>query len=326
MNAVVRKHRVHAIIAIAGLVGSMVWNPGPAQGAVASVTRVTTAETSDEIQISVVASAPVQYQLRHIRPDWIVMDVSPVTLGALPGMVPSAPQIVRNIRVNQYERDVVRVVIELAKPMAFRVAPSDGRKVLFVSIPTGTSAPAAPAAAPQARLRAPQSRWGTPVPAAGAAQPRAGLGKHVSIMPGVSSGRVRLRMRIQDAEAVLGPPVSKEVFPDGSVTYRWFGPPKNSGLGIRTTPDGLVTRIWALNDAQYAVIDRIRAGTTEAVVRKTLGTPSDVAPDPQHGMKILIYRSLGVWVAIQLDRRLAFYNGAFEIGVMQPTITSHAGN
>jgi hypothetical protein len=139
-----------------------------------------------------------------------------------------------------------------------------------------------------------------------------------AIVPGQNIGPVRLGTDIRDVVGVLGPQTSTGTLPDGSIVYRWFAPPKNIGLAVRTTNTGKVKRIWVLNHKSYMTEERLHAGSTEEEVRAALGKPSRVTTDSRGAIKTLSYDSLGVWFRIQLNARYGFYRRVFEVGVMQP--------
>ncbi len=142
--------------------------------------------------------------------------------------------------------------------------------------------------------------------------------KSLGIVPGQSMGPVRLSTDVRDVAAVLGPQLRIDEFPDGSIVYLWFAPPKSAGLGVRTTETGKVYMIWVQNDGRYITKERLHAGSTEAEVRAALGKPSKVTMNSRLAVKTLWYDSLGVWFSIPLDARNTFYNTVYAIGVMQP--------
>ncbi len=328
---------------------------GPAQAAPAVVTRVAAVETSQNVELSVVASAPIRYELRAVQPNWIVIDVSPATLAIPAGVVPFAGHMVTKIRVGQFQSTVVRVVVEMARPAPFRVTPSTDGTALLVGIgpgapltstagPGSTDVAASKAIPPQpatipfkSTAAAPQgSQQPTAQPTATqpqAAPPQAShppvpqsqappAERFQSVVPGKAVGPVRLGMRVQDIVPILGQPLRKQTLPDGNMVYQWFAPPSNSGLGVRVTPGGVVFRAWVVNDPQYAIQDRVHVGTTEAGVRAALGNPSQVVDDAQQGLRTLTYPSLGLWIIIQTDPRYAFYGQVFEIGVTAASLAA----
>lgn len=286
----------------------------------ALVTRITAAQTVTNVQISVVASAPVEYQFLNVQPNWIVLQIAPADLQIHAGTLPYAGGVVKKIRVGQFAPQVVRIVVEMVRPTPFRVIPAHDELALLVGVPGETQI------APNAGRTLPNSAsarggQGVLVPSATSTTPsrlpQAPLQRLHAVLPGEGIGVVRLGMGIQDALAALGPAKSTQALPDGA-RYEWFAPPANRGIGVRATPSGVVYRVWALNDDQYAIADRVHIGSTESDARAVLGAPAQALVDTSSGTKTLTYPSLGLWVTIQTDQRYAFYGRIFEIGVSKP--------
>jgi len=285
------------------------------------VTRITAAQTVTDVQVSVVASAPVEYQLLKVQPNWIVLQIAPAKLQIHAGTLPFAGDVVKKIRVSQFAPQVVRIVVEMARPTPFRVIPSHDELALLVGVPEETQiSPNAGRTLPNAST----ARAGQGTVASSAAgessnrQPQAPAQRLHAVLPGEGIGPALLGMRIQDALAALGPAKHTQVLPDGNTLYEWFAPPRNSGLGVRATAAGIVYRVWTLNDDRYAIGDGVHVGSTEAFARAALGAPSQVVADTSRGIKTLSYPSLGLWVTIQTDQRYAYYGKVFEIGVTKP--------
>ena len=136
------------------------------------------------------------------------------------------------------------------------------------------------------------------------------------IVPAQSLGPVGLGMSIRGETARLGASKGTADLGDGTVMYRWFEPPSNSGIGVRTAQNGMVLRVWVLNDERYRTKEGLHVGSTEAEVRAALGNPTAIDINVQGKTRTLIYDSLGVWFSIQLDRQYRFYDAVFDIGVM----------
>ncbi len=100
------------------------------------------------------------------------------------------------------------------------------------------------------------------------------------------------------------------------MTYRWFEPPSNSGIGVRTAQNGTVLRVWVLNDERYRTKEGLHIGSTEAEVRAALGDPTVIDINVRLKTRTLVYEALGLWFTIQLDRQYKFYNAVFDIGIM----------
>ncbi len=270
--------------------------PSHAAGAVATVTGVTLGEAPDEIRVIIMTTGPVRYQLRPVRPEWVVVDILGAELAPPPLPIPSGREGLRRIRVGQYEHDVVRVVIELAQPMRFVLTISGDPSAIVVTLSNDT-----------------QSEHAQPRVAAGQAE-----SESQRVVPGKRIGLVRLGMSMQDVVAVLGLSTTTESLPDGSVDHHWLTPPGTSDLGVRATK-GVASRIWIRSASGYAITERLHIGSTEDDVRGVLGAPSWVLTvESQAKMKMLIYDSTGVWLSIQLDERKPLYNTVFEIGIMPP--------
>ncbi|HLJ59287.1 MAG TPA: AMIN domain-containing protein [bacterium] len=322
MNATSRDPHHTGIIAVA--IACAVAMSGATQVGAATpalVTRITAAQTATNVQISVVASAPVEYQFLNVQPNWIVFQVTPAELQIRPGTLPYTGGVVKKIRVGQFAPQVVRVVVEMARPTPFRVIPAHDELALLVGVPgetqgspsTGRTLPNAASASGSQGVLIPSAATATPTRAPQVPP----LERLHAVLPGEGIGPVRLGMRIQDVLAAVGPAKSTQALPDGT-RYEWFAPPANSGIGVRATPSGVVYRVWVLNDDQYAIADRVRIGTTETDARAVLGTPSEVLVDASSGTKTLTYPSLGLWLTIQMDQRYTFYGRIFEFGVTKP--------
>ena len=274
----------------------------PSVAALSKVTAITFRETRDEIQAAILTTGPVRYQLRNVRPNWVVIDILSAELGSNPLPVPGARELVQRIRVAQHDPEVVRVVVELAQPANFHLTTSLDPAAIIVGIPR-SSGPASPKSGPAL------SAGMTP-----ATQKATRL-----IVTGRSIGPVRLGMTVEDVVKVLGPSTTTERVPNGDTDYRWSKSAGSAGFGVRASSIGIVNRIWILNDESYVLGPRLHVGSTEADARAILGHPSWVVTiDSQTKRKTLMYESRGVWVNIQLDPRAPFYNRIFEIDIMHP--------
>ena len=268
--------------------------PGQGAAALAKVTGVTSDETPDGIRVIITTTGSVRYQLRRVRPEWVVVDILGAELAPPPLPVPDARGDLRKIRVGQFEQDVVRIVIALAQPMRFDLITSPDSLAVIVTLSND-----------------PQSEHAHPSVAAGQAEIDS-----QRIVPGKRIGLVSLGMSMQDVVAVLGLSATAESLPDGSVDHHWVTLPGTSDLGVRVTK-GIASRVWVRGASAYAMSDRLHIGSTEDDVRSVLGAPSWVLTvESVAKMKMLIYDSLGVWLSIQLDERRPLYNAVFEIGIM----------
>ena len=138
------------------------------------------------------------------------------------------------------------------------------------------------------------------------------------IVPGQSIGPVRLGTPLRADLVRLGPAKGTAKLDDGTTMYRWYEPPSNIGIGVRTNQNGMVLWVWVLNDARYSTKEGLHVGSSEAEIKAALGVPTRVEDGSQAKTRTLIYDALGLWLNIQLDRQLNFFNTVFDIGVMVP--------
>ena len=121
----------------------------------------------------------------HLPPRAYV-DLRPATMGAALARSPVAvnDSLLRQIRVGQFDRETVRIVVDLAEPAAFRARTSEQPPRLFLSLERGGEERAS-----EAELAAGQH---APATAAPAAEPGPGSGRAVvsSPSPAPSAGRV----------------------------------------------------------------------------------------------------------------------------------------
>lgn len=282
-----------ALILVAG-------GPGQVAAALPKVTGITANEGPDEIRVAIITTGPVRYQLRNIRPDWVVVDLLGAELATPPPSVPEARGVLKKVRVGQYDHTIVRIVVELTQSVRINLTTSHDSTALIVTISSGLQA------------EHPQP-WPETVQA-----------RIEPIVPGQRIGPVRLGMNIQGVTAVLGSSTNTDSLPNGSVNYLWRKPPENSSLGVQATEGGVVSRIWVRGGGRYAINEQLHMGSTEAGIRAALGDPSWVVTvEAQAKMKTLSYEALGVWFGIQLDERESFYNTVVEIGVMPATQAGH---
>ena len=303
------------------------WYPSQVEAARSIVTRIVSNGVADETLVSIEATQPVRYQLRDLRPDWIVIDIPGAELGMPAGQLPSVRGLVKKLRVGQFTSDTVRVVVELIQPVDFHVKTQNNNYTILIRIPLDVDSHHSAfhaqvinqptASQSNERILIPRVQEGqtSPIPRKGTASAQSRI--H-SVVGGQGIGPVKLGMTIKDFSAIIGPSKSTERMNDGTTVYRWFGPPENVGVGIRVTPAGTVYRIWVLNDPGYVTKEGLHVGSTEAEVRAALGGSFKLLMNSQTRIKTLVYDALGLWFGIQLDERYTFYNTVFEIGVKQP--------
>ncbi len=109
--------------------------PAHVRAASAKVTAVTLHEAAGEVQVLVATSGSVRYEQRAVRAEWVVVDLLDAELGIPAGRVPVSGGSVFQIRVGQFAPDVVRVVVEMPRPMHVHLAPSPDGAALIVGIP-----------------------------------------------------------------------------------------------------------------------------------------------------------------------------------------------
>ena len=113
---------------------------GETQTVPAKVDRITSTEAGTELRVIIGASGLVTYQLVRVRPDWIVLDILGAELGMPTGPLQLAKAPLEQVRIGQHAPNVVRVVLELSRPMQFRVSAAPDGRTIVVSIlerPTG---------------------------------------------------------------------------------------------------------------------------------------------------------------------------------------------
>lgn len=128
-------------IGLASLVAQLACPVDHAYASLVRVTGVTLQEMPDELRVSIATTGPARYQQRAVRPEWMVVDIAGAELGIPPGTVPQGGGVVSQIRVGQFRPDVVRVVVEMTKPMHARLDVTPDGTAIIVGIPVrGTSA------------------------------------------------------------------------------------------------------------------------------------------------------------------------------------------
>jgi type II secretory pathway component GspD/PulD (secretin) len=146
------KHRSRSIaLALAAVLVVALWPALQAQAAPVNVTGVALKDAGADLQLSILATGPVHYDLPAVQPDWIVVDVRGAHLAMPAGTLPLSKGLVRKVRVGQYTGDTVRVVVELARAVKFRVAQAPNASAILIGIGTDEKAAAAPASSPASR-------------------------------------------------------------------------------------------------------------------------------------------------------------------------------
>lgn len=138
------------------------------------------------------------------------------------------------------------------------------------------------------------------------------------VAPGAALGPIRLRTSIGDAIALLGPATGGEKLRDGTVLYRWFESPKNTGIGIRTDRSGVVEAVWTIGDRRYLTREGLQVGSPLSAVESAMGKPSRVSVTRAPAIQTLWYDSRGVWFGIDFDTSHTAFRTVYAIGVTAP--------
>jgi uncharacterized cupredoxin-like copper-binding protein len=107
--------------------------PIPGGGGTAKIIGIAIWGASSNPWVSITASGPIGYQLQHIKPDWVVMDVSKAHLALASGTEPAGRGLVKQISAGQFAPEVVRVVLELTQAVPIQIATSADRAAIVVS-------------------------------------------------------------------------------------------------------------------------------------------------------------------------------------------------
>jgi len=166
MKAPLRRCRRSAAVGLTLLFALALWPTSQAQAAPVKVTGINLKEVASQLQVAIVASGPVRYQVRDVQPNWIVVDVPGAQLGIPAGEVPVARGLVTKVRVGQFEPTIVRVVLELVQPIRFHLTTSPGRGAILLSIPTIVGGQPIPPRAEPTQLPLPPAAPPAPQPGA----------------------------------------------------------------------------------------------------------------------------------------------------------------
>jgi len=123
-------------------------SPGSAVPAPSRVTDVVMDQTPGGLQVRILASGPVHYQLVNLRPDWLVLDISEAQLAMTSGTLPLRQGVVANARINQHVPGTVRAIFELTPGAAYRLSALPEDLGVLVNFPGQTGAESTPAPAP----------------------------------------------------------------------------------------------------------------------------------------------------------------------------------
>jgi hypothetical protein len=90
-----------ASLGLVVLLSLAVWPVSPVQASPTMVTDVTFVETPTELQVTVVASGPVQSKLVDLNPNWIVVDVQGAQLALSGAPQPIRRGLIQRVRLSQ---------------------------------------------------------------------------------------------------------------------------------------------------------------------------------------------------------------------------------
>ena len=178
MKAPLRRCRQSAAVGLTLVFALALWPASQAQAAPVKVTGINLKEVASQLQVAIVASGPVRYQVRDVQPNWIVVDVPGAQLGIPAGEVRVARGLVTKVRVGQFEPNIVRVVLELVQPIRFHLTTSPDRGAILLGIPTIVGGQPIPPRAEPTQLPLPPA---TPPATAPAPGPAVGFDQKISL-------------------------------------------------------------------------------------------------------------------------------------------------
>ncbi len=143
MTGLVARPRSAATLGVAVLLALAVWPVTPVRAAPTMVTDVTLVQAPEGLQVAVDASGPVNPQLVALNPNWIVMDMRDAQLAASYVSHPLRGGIIQRVRVSQHLPDVVRVIVELSRPVPhyLRTFPDGHAVVIGIPADPGKNGP-----------------------------------------------------------------------------------------------------------------------------------------------------------------------------------------
>ncbi|HKV45669.1 MAG TPA: secretin N-terminal domain-containing protein [bacterium] len=210
------------------------WPVAQAQAAPVKVTGINLKELATQVQMAIVATGPVRYQVRDLNPNWIVVDIPGTSLGMPAGELPIAHGVVKKVRVGEYATDTVRVVVELSQPVRFHVTTSPGNMAVLVVIPTQAGQPI-PERAEAAQLPLPPAMPSKPAPST-----------PTPVTAPSSSKTINLELRnadIADVLSALAKLANVNIVTDadvtGKITVRLIGVTFDEAMHLILDPNGL---------------------------------------------------------------------------------------
>jgi len=215
-------------LGVAAALALPAWPASPALAAPATVTGVTLGATPTQVLVTASVSGPVHYQVVDGGTNVAVVDVRDAVLGIPAGTLPLARGPVRQVRVSQFQATVVRVVLDLTRPVKVAASLSADGRALVLGVPIAAVS-AGPAGAPTA----------IPLP------PVAQTNPAVQTSP-APSGLINLELHdaeIADVLSALAKLSGRNIVTDtdvkGKITVRLLGVTFDQAMQLILQPNGL---------------------------------------------------------------------------------------
>jgi len=135
VSRLVPRLRSASSLGVAVLLTLAVWPVSPVHAAATQVTDVTLVQAPEGLQVAVAASGPMNPQLVALNPNWIVMDVPDAQLATSYVSHPLGGGIIQRVRVTQHLPNVVRVIVELSRPVPHYLRTSPDGNAVVIGIP-----------------------------------------------------------------------------------------------------------------------------------------------------------------------------------------------
>jgi len=225
-----RWHRYHRprlalSLGVAVALALAAWPASPGLAAPATVTGVTLTSTPTQILVTASVSGPVHYQVIDGGSGAAVIDIRDAVLGISAGTLPLAKGPLRQVRIAQFQLNVVRLVLDLTHPVKVAVSVSADGASLVVGVPIAVVS-AGPAGAPtSATAAAPTS----PAVQAASASGLINLELHDAEIADVLSALAKLTGK----NIVTGTDVK------GKITVRLVGVTFDQAMQLILEPNGL---------------------------------------------------------------------------------------
>jgi type II secretory pathway component GspD/PulD (secretin) len=204
------------------------WPASPALAAPATVTGVTLGGTPTQVLVTASVSGPVHYRVVDGGTNVAVVDVRDAVLGIPAGTLPLARGPVRQVRVSQFQANVVRLVLDLTRPVKVAVSLSADGSALVLGVPIAAVS-AGPAGAPTTIPLPPVAQTNPAVQAAPAPSGLINLELHDAEIADVLSALAKLSGRniVTDTDV------------KGKITVRLVGVTFDQAMQLILQPNGL---------------------------------------------------------------------------------------